>query len=499
MKTGKITLLTLVIFTVISIVIFSSCKNIKDNGLQYGYTTEPTTLDPLSPKNTADSRSILFNVFEGLVKPNVEGEFLPCLAESWTIEEDGLVYLFALRKGVLFHDGSLVTPADIKFSLDTAIEAGFVGLNNIEQVLIQEDNQIKIILKSVDPDFLPYLTVGIVKAENHDREKNVIGTGPFYIESYTPQRNLVLKKFDGYWQNGLPYLDKVTIVFFANVDTLMTALRGGSINGAFITGSMAAQLDHTLFDIHHNNSAAVQLLALNNSSPPLNDIRVRQAINYGIDVQEIINTAFFGKGIPSGSPIIPGLSAFYERSLSYVYNPDLALTLLSQAGYNNTNKLSIEITVPSNYTMHVDTAQVISSQLEKIGINAGIKLVDWSTWLADVYFGHQYQATIISLDSPIVSPRGFLNRYHSGSGENFINFNNINFDRVYDEALAETDNTRRISLYKNAQRIITENAASVYIQDIFYFIVFRKGMYDGALNYPLYVIDFASIYGTGTN
>ncbi|MCL2759790.1 MAG: ABC transporter substrate-binding protein [Treponema sp.] len=489
--------------TLFAVILLPSCtrdKNRRIAGeLRYGYVSELTTLDPLNPKNTADGRSILFNVFEGLVRPHMDGTFIPCIAESWTIEQDGLVYNFTLNENIYFHDNTPLNSNDVKFSLEAAIAAGFDGLNNIEEINILDEHKIVIKLKNKDPDFLPFLTVGIVKANNTNRERVIIGTGPFFIENYNPQRNLELKKFHNYRQSNLPYLEKVTIVFFANYDALMVAFRGGSIDGAFLTGAMAAQLDHRHFDIFNNNSAAVQLLALNNAAAPLDDLRVRQAINYAVNVQEIIDAAFFGSGSPSGSPIIPGLSVYYENSLSYQYNPQMAQTLLSQAGYNNTNRLSLEITVPSNFTMHVDTAQVIVSQLEKAGINASIKMVDWSTWLSEVYFGRRYQATIISLDSPIVSPRGFLNRYHSNDGNNFINFNNADFDRVYDAVLTETDVSARIRLYKEAQRIITENAASVYIQDILYFITFRGGAFGGALNYPLYVIDFASIYGISNN
>jgi len=494
---NKSLLIVLAVFFVL-IFTFISCNNFENDGLRYGFTTEPTTLDPLNPSNTADGRSILFNVFEGLVKPKTDGTFMPCIAETWTIEQNGLLYNFTLRNGVRFSDGSLLTAADVKFSIDTAAAAGFNGLNNIEQIVITQDNQISIILKTIDPEFLPYLTVGIVKADNTDREKNVIGTGPFYIERYRPQRNLILAKNNFYWQNNLPYLDKITLVFFANFDSLMTALRGRSIDGAFITGSMAAQLDHRDFEINQNSSAAVQLLALNNEAAPLNDIRVRRAINYAINVQEVIDSAFFGAGTPSGSPIIPGLSIYYEDTPS-VFNPELARSLLSQAGFNNVNRLSLEITVPSNFTMHVDTAQVIVSQLERIGVNASIKLVDWPTWLSEVYIARQYQATIISLDSPSVSPRGFLCRYHSNDSGNFINFKNAEFDSIYETVLTETNNTRRIRLYKDAQRIITENAASVYLQDIYYFIVLRGNNYGGVLDYPLYVIDFASIFRINNN
>jgi peptide/nickel transport system substrate-binding protein len=484
MKTSKLALFLLAV----TIALFPSCR--KNDGkaaeLRYGFTSEPSTLDPLNPANTADGRSILFNVFEGLVKPDTSGIMKPCIAETLKIEQGGRAYIFTLREGVRFHDGSVLNSADVKFSLDAAIAAGFTGLDRIEDVSITGENQVKVTLKEPDPDFLPYMTTGIVKAGNTDREKNITGTGPFYIESYTIQQSLVLKKFDGYWQPDLPHLEKVTIVFFANYDALLVAFRGGGINGASITGPMAAQLDHGKINIFHSFSSAVQLLALNNKFPPLDNVNVRRAVNYGINVQDIIDTAFFGVGVPSGSPVIPGLAAYYESSLEYPYDPVTAASLLP-AGFE------LEITVPSNYSMHVDTAQVIANQLSKIGVTVKIKQVDWAAWLSDVYFGRNYMATIISLDSPIVSPRSFLARYHSASGSNFINFSNPDFDRIYNSILEETDEVQRVRLYREAQRAITENAASVYIQDILYYKAVSKS-FDGILEYPLYAVDFASIY-----
>jgi len=473
--------------------------------LRYGFTTEPASLDPLSPRDTADSRSILFNVFEGLVKPDSSGRMLPCIAESWTVEQNGRVYNFTLRSGVRFHDGSIVTPADVKFSLDTAASAGFEGLNRIEEITITGVNQLTVTLRQPDPEFLPYLTIGIVKAENLDREKNIIGTGPFFVESYTTQQNLVLKKFNDYWQRSLsqpvdiPLLDKVTIVFLANSDALMLALRGGSIDGADITGSMVAQLENSDFDTFVGYSASVQLMALNNFAAPFNDVRVRRALNYGIDIQEIIDIAFFGMGSPSPSPIIPGLSVYYNDSLEYQYNPDTARALLAEAGFNEGHRLSLEITVPSNYVMHVDTAQVIVSQLGRIGVDASIKLVDWPTWLSDVYQGRNYMATIISVDSAVVSARNFLSRYHSGASGNFFNYRSGEFDTVYASILTEMNEAERIRLYKEAQRVIAQDAANVFIQDIIYPKTFRGGTFGGVKSYPLYVTDFSTIYRIDKN
>jgi peptide/nickel transport system substrate-binding protein len=466
--------------------------------LRYGITTEPATLDPLSPANTADGRSILFNVFEGLVRPDASGRLVPAAAESFSVEQGGRVYVFTLRRGLRFHDGTLVSPSDVVFSLLQAKAAGFPGLLAVQKVEAS-GAVVQVTLEKSDNEFLPYLTVGIVPEANPDREKNPVGTGPFSIEGYTPQGSLVLKKNPAYWQSGLPHLDRVTVVFTADSDGLLTGLRGGNIEGASVTGSLVAQLDQAGFDIVPGHSNTVQLLALNNQAGPLADLRVRQALNYAVNVPELITTAFYGMGEPSGSPLIPGLAEFYEEALRDPYPQDLARAkrLLAGAGYPG--GFDLEITVPSNYTMHVDTAQVLVNQLASAGIRASIRLVDWATWLAEVYRGRRFQGTIISLDANNVSPRSFLSRYLSGAGGNFINFNNPAYDRVYQAALEEPDGKRRAALYREAQRLISENAARVYIQDIMAFKVFAGKRFGGVVNYPLYVVDFSTIYRLDTD
>jgi peptide/nickel transport system substrate-binding protein len=415
------------------------------------------------------------------------------VASAYSIEQGGLVYRFTLRQGLTFHNGEPVSVGDVKFTLDTAIAARYQGFTQIATVETPDSATIVITLNAPDVEFLPYLTIGIVPANNTDREHKPIGTGPYIIESYSTQQNLVLKKNPAYWRPGFPKLDRVTIVFLANSEALLLSLRGGNVDAAGITGSLIDQLSGADFDIFSGYSNSVQLLALNNDVKPLDDIRVRQALNYAVDVQEIIDTAFSGRGEPSGSPLIPGLAKYYNGDLvnPYPSNPERARALLREAGLPE--GFPLVITVPSNYTMHVDTAQVIVNQLARVGVKAEIQLVDWATWLSEVYRGRNYQATIISLDAANSSPRMFLSRYLSTGNSNFINFRNADFDRVYQASLAELDEARRIALYREAQRIVSDNAASVYIQDIYNFRAFPKGRYTNILNYPLYVTDFASI------
>jgi peptide/nickel transport system substrate-binding protein len=121
-------------------------------------------------------------------------------------------------------------------------------------------------------------------------------------------------------------------------------------------------------------------------------------------------------------------------------------------------------------------------------------MVDWATWLSEVYLNRKYQATIISLDGVNVSPRSFLSRYLSDAGDNFVNFNNPEYDQVFNAAMIEPNEERRIALYRESQRIVSEYAASVFIQDIVGFRAFSRGSFDGMVNYPLYIIDFSPMY-----
>ena len=458
----------------------------------YGMSTEPNSLDPYKTE-TADTRRILFNVFEGLVRPDTNGNLQPAVAESFKVSDDALSYIFTIRKGLKFHNGNEVTADDVKYSLDTAIAAGLEGFDAVASVEVADVATVEITLKAPDPDFLPYLTTPVIPVDYTDQGSHPIGTGPFKFESYTPQQSLVLTKNDDYWQEELPYLDKVTFKFEADTNALLLDLQAGSIDSASLDNATAEQLSAEDFTFYDQNSNSVQQLSLNNAVKPFDDVRVRRAISYAVDPDEIIALAVSGKGVRVGSPVIPGLKTYYNDNLTNTYPKDLdkAREFLAQAGYPD--GFSFTITVPSNYQVHVDTAQVIVNELQAIGVTADIQQVDFPTWLERVYTGRQYEATIISVDGTTLSPRSFLSRYVSTASNNFVNYKSADYDALYTQAQSEPDAGRRADLYMQAQQLLSKDAASVYIQDITNVSVLRKG-FEGLLSYPLYVFDVSTIY-----
>ena len=236
----------------------------------------------------------------------------------------------------------------------------------------------------------------------------------------------------------------------------------------------------------------VQAMYLNNAVKPFDDVRVRQALSYAVDADEIIDLSFDGKGSKLGSSMFPAFGKYYIDETKDVYNKDLdkAKSLLAEAGYPD--GFSFTIKVPSNYQPHIDTAQVIVEQLKKVGVNAEIKLVEWDSWLSDVYSGRDFEATVVGVDASTMTARAMLERFTSTSSKNFINFNDPKYDEVFAKALNSYDDEEQTALYKECEWILTNQAANVYIQDLAEFVAINK-KFTGYEFYPIYVMDIAKI------
>jgi peptide/nickel transport system substrate-binding protein len=462
-------------------------------------------LDSLDPHKAvaAGTKEVLFNLFEGLVKPDPNGDLVAAVAKSYDISEDGKVYTFHLRENVKFHNGAPVTADDVIYSikrsaglLETADPAVVVesALTNVSEVNKLDETTVEVVLEEGDTELLGYLTCAIIPKDYKDQDTAPVGTGPFKFVSYTPLENLVVEKNEDYYIAGKPYLDQVTFKIVPNPDSAVLDLLAGSLDiFPYLTETQAAQLSNQ-FNIAEGHMNLVQALFLNNNAKPFNEIKVRQALNYAIDRQGILDMVAGGKGTIIGSNMFPGFAKYYNEATAgtYTYDVKKAKDLLAEAGYPN--GLTFTIKVPSNYKFHVDTTQVIVEQLKQAGITVKIEQIEWASWISNVYMGRNYEATVIGLDAKL-APRDVLERYKSDAGNNFLNYNNPQFDKTLENAVKTTKEEEKITFYKELQSILAEDAAAVYIQDPAFLVAVNKKL-GGFTFYPVFALEMASVYYT---
>ena len=458
--------------------------------------------DSLDPHKTvkAGTREVMFNVFEGLMKPTPNGDLTPAIAESYEVSEDRMTYTFHLREGVRFHNGKTVTAEDVVYSIQrcaAATETGIVqveAFSAIQDIEAVDEKTVAITISEPSNEFISYMTNAILPAGYDKQDTDPVGTGPFKFVSRTAQDSVVLEKFDGYW--GTPaQLDRVTLKIMENADSLMMSLQSGAIDlCAHLTSTQVAQLAEN-FNVAEGTMNLVQALYLNNAEKPFDDVRVRQALCYAVDKQEIIDLAFDGYGSPIGSSMYPAFGKYFDDSLTNYYTKDVekAKALLAEAGYPD--GFDMTMTVPSNYVQHMDTAEVLVQQLAQIGVNATIEPIEWESWVSDVYAGRQFQSTVVGVDASTMTARALLERFTSDYGKNFINYNNAEYDALFRQTLTAYDDAEQTALYKQMLANLTENAANAYIQDLADLVAVRKGV-EGVTFYPIYVLDLANLHYT---
>ena len=301
-----------------------------------------------------------------------------------------------------------------------------------------------------------------------------------------------MEKNPDYYMEGVPYLDQVTFKISANTDAALLELLAGQIDiYPYMTSEQSKQLPNT-YRVEQGSMNLVQGLFLNSAVAPFDNKQVRQALCYAIDRQLIIDMVADGSGTIVGTPMYPQFAKYYMESLAteYSYNIEKAKELLKEAGYEN--GFTFTITVPSNYQFHVDTAQVIVEQLKQVGVTAQIQLIEWASWISDVYTARNYESTIIGLDANM-TPSNVMFRYVSTDPKNFINYANTEYDAVYAKAIATTNDEEKIAHYKQLQEILAKDAASVFIQAPANIVAVNQKL-KGYQFYPVYVQDLSTVY-----
>ena len=421
------------------------------------------------------------------------------VTESYTVSDDHLLYTFKLRPGVKFHNGQEVTPEDVIWSYQRCAQpdsADIIQVAAFDGVEMYQEGEDSVCFRLTEPnnEFTSYLTTAVLPRDYTEQDTAPVGTGPFRFVSRTAQESVVLERFDDYWGDK-PDLTQVTYKIIENADSILLSLQSGAVDVfAHLTTTQIAQLGDG-FHVEEGTMNLVQALYLNNAEKPFDDVRVRQALCYAIDRQQILDLAFDGYGTLLGSSMYPAFSKYFDDSLTntYAYDAEKAKALLAEAGYPD--GFDMTITVPSNYQPHMDTAQVIAEQLKAVGVNATIQPVTWESWVQDTYSNRQFQSTVVGVDASNMTASAMLSRFVSTAGNNFVNYSNADYDALYAQAQACYDDGEQTGLYRELEKNLTDNAANVYIQDMADFVAVRDGL-EGPDFYPIYVLDLSTFHYT---
>lgn len=461
--------------------------------------SEPDSLDPWQSA-ASDTEAIMHNVFEGLCLYDENGEIIPGLAESWDISEDGLTYTFHLRQGVTFHNGDAFDSADVLYSYNN-----FAGLDGneavssdyeiVESVEAPDEYTFVVHLSEPSASFLSVNIDSILPEGYDDQAANPVGTGPFKFVEYTPSQRIVLEKNDDYYdESRMAQIDRVEFYIMTDAAAVVSALQSGTLDIASVSADDAAVLEGQ-FDIYNSPQNMVQIFALNNEFEPFSSLEVRQAINYCIDKDQIIDSVFGGYATKLYTNFSPVMATYYNSDVEGSYDTDVAKAqeLMAQAGYADGFEFTIK--VPANYTAHVDTAQIIAQQLQQINITVNIETIEWATWLEDVYTNASYEGTIIGLTGKL-DPDAVLGRFESSYARNFYNYSNPEYDQLINDSITELDEQKRIDNYKQCQQILVDDAVGVYICDPNLVVASRTDL-KGYTFYPVTFHDMTKLYYEG--
>ena len=471
----------------------------KETLVRMNIGSEPDSLDPWQSA-ASDTEAIMHNVFEGLVLYDETGAIIPGIAESWDISQDGLTYTFHLREDVTFHNDQPLTSADVLYTYNNL--AGMGGekavsskFENVESFEAPDEYTFVVKLKEPSAGFLSLNIIAILPEGYQDQATAPVGTGPFKFVEYTPSQRVVLEKNENYYnKDRMAQVDRVEFYIMTDSAAVVSALQSGTLDIASIDADDASVLE-SQFDIYNSPQNMVQIFAMNNSVAPFDDVRVRQAVNYAIDKDQIINTVFGGYATKLYTNFSPVMGVYYNDQLEGSYDTDLekAKELLKEAGYEN--GFEFTITAPANYQAHIDTAQIIKQQLEQIGVTATIETIEWAAWLEDVYSNAQYQTTIVGLTGKL-DPDAVLGRFKTDYPKNFFKFSDDEYDQLITSALTEQDEQTRIDDYKRCQEILTQQAAAAFISDPNLVVASRKDL-KGYTFYPVTFHDMTKLYYEG--
>jgi peptide/nickel transport system substrate-binding protein len=464
--------------------------------LDFGLSGNPDTLDPQKTAGTLTFQTVK-SIYDTLVEPDANGKIVPALAESWDVSPDELTWTFRLRKGVVFHNGDKLTARDAKASfvriMDKATASPkaseFQAMASIET---PDDTTLVIHLKEPAAPFIASLASGwgailpqSLIAAGHDFGSQPVGTGPFKLKEWVRDNRIVLQKNPSYWMKGQPKLDEVVIHIIPERAVQVQGLLSGQLHVSDIVDKddVPALEANQNVAVEKSLTAMILVMSVNCSHPVLKELRVRQAITQAIDKQKILDVAY-GVGKPVATFMDYGNPYYKDFTALYPYDPQKAKTLLAEAGV--TPDTAFEITIPQNYELHVKAGEMYQAMLAAVGLNVKIKLVDWSTWLSEVYKASKFDLTVIGHTGKL-DPDGTLGGYGKGK---YVQWINPQAAELIEKARKVSKFESRKALYDQVLEIMAREVPFVYLGTPYRYTAHRKNVTGFRVTPSLDTFDF---------
>ncbi|MFA9431589.1 ABC transporter substrate-binding protein [Egicoccus sp. AB-alg2] len=426
---------------------------------------EPDQLNPLTTTSSF-AFTVLENVYDTLVQPGEDLQMEPALAESWETSDDLLTWVFTLREGVTFHDGSELTADDVVASMEYIRDEGANGwrLEAVDAFEATDDYTVTMNLNRPAPNLLeqlgPFKGMAIVPSEAIEGGTlgdEVVGTGPFQLTSASADV-IQLEAYGDYWGEG-PYLDGIEFRIIPDEGVKLTNLETGEVD--WIDSVPPEQV----VDLEGRDDLVIGrtpgndywYMALNNEREPFDEVEVRRAIAFALDPAAIAEATNFDAATPNETAIPEG-SFWYHEYAPFGHDPEQAQQLLDEAGVDG---LSIDLMVTNEFPETVTGAQVIASQLGEVGIDVRIRTEDFTTWLADQGEG-DFDAFMLGWLGNIDPDDFYYAQHHSEGVNNFQGFADPEVDQLLDDARVEVDDDARKELYDQAAERIVDQASYIY-------------------------------------
>ena len=410
------------------------------------------TLHPTDFSTTVEL-GVLNQIYDTLLYYSPDGtkDPEPRIAESYEISDDGLDYTFHLRDDVTFHDGTPVTADDVVFSIELYKASEYQG-SQISMLSSVEATDEHTVVCHLDAPYSPFLqgicspmiaSKAYYESSEDDFVNNPIGTGPYKFVSRAKGSNIKLEANEDYYR-GAPEIKEVTFEVIPDSSTKAIALQTGEVNFAEIDSATKPQLEaNPAITIAEVPTSAFSYIAMNTEKEPFNDVKVRQAINYAIDRDNLVAVCYDGEAEVNSNICAKERFGYSDDQFQYTYDPEKAKELLAEAGIETPYDLG-EILVAEKYS---NLATVIQNDLKAVGLDVTISVKEFNSYISDLQNGsYGITALNMTLEGDTQTLEMAFTSDYIGIANN-ARYSDEEMDKLFEQARTETDNDKRAEIF----------------------------------------------------